>query len=144
VDCIGELRVPARHSQIRFGWAAASTAAISILVAADLSSPNKQAFDIQSNPAGRPSSDDWVWRVEARNPGNYQLDLKVTLSARVPYATDVQARPVVFSRPVSVSGGENFLGQYRTEIAGSLAGLLGVSIAWAVWRHRQSSVFSHR
>jgi hypothetical protein len=126
------------------GIPASQTDAISTLVAADLTSPSKDAFDIQSHPAGGPSSDQWIWSVKALNPGNHHLDLKVTLSARIPYAADVQARPVVFSRPVSVTGGENFLLQYRREIAGSLAALLGVSIAWALWRNRRLSVFSHR
>jgi hypothetical protein len=127
------------------GIQASQTAAITIRMDADLTSANKEAFDIQpKNPPPKAPSYERSWRVQARNPGNHELDLKVTLSARIPSIGDVQRAPLALSRWVSVSGGENFLTSYRTGIVGSLAGLLGLLIAWTVWRSRRSSVFSNR
>lgn len=126
------------------GISGLQTAAIALRMEADLTSADKEAFEIQpKNPPNNAPSYARAWRIQARNTGNYELDLKVTLSARIPSIGDVQRGPLALSRWVSV-GGEHFLAPYRTAIAGSLAGLLGVWIAWTVWRGRRSSVFSHR
>jgi hypothetical protein len=127
------------------GIPASQTAAITIRMDADLTSADKEAFDIQpKNPPLKALSHERAWRVQAQNPGNHELNLNVTLSAQIPSIGDVQRAPLALSRWVSVGGGENFLTSYRTGIAGSLAGLLGLLIAWTVWRSRRSSVFSNR
>ena len=120
------------------GIPASYAAAIVILVDADLTSRDKDALDVfvEMSPDKRPS-DGRVWRVRALYPGNHKLNLKVTLSARIPSAGEVQGIPVTLSRSVSVVGGENSPTPYRPGIAGCLAGLLCAWIAWTLWRNRR-------
>jgi hypothetical protein len=112
---------------------------IVILVDADLTSRDKDAVEIFVE-----MHRDRVWRVRALYPGDHELDLKVTLSARIPSAGEVQGIPVTLSRSVSVVGGENLPTGYRPGIAGCLAGLLCAWIAWTLWRNRRSSLLSNR
>jgi hypothetical protein len=119
------------------------------LAVADLTSPTDSSFAIRPEkpPAGR-SSDTWVWRVEARQPGNHKLELKVTLSAGIPSRGEVEANAATLSRIVAVDAdpfypyGE-FFNRYWLEMAGSVAGLMGAGLIWMFWRLRRTA-FSHR
>ncbi len=121
------------------GIPASYAAAIVVHVDADLTSRDKDALDIfvEMSPDKRRPSDDRVWRVRALYPGNHELNLKVTLIARIPSAGEVQGIPVNLSRSISVVGGENSPTPYRPGIAGYLTGLLCAWIAWTLWRNRR-------
>jgi hypothetical protein len=122
---------------------------ITTSVVADLTSPADDAFAIQpEKSAAGPSPDKWVWRVSARKSGSHELDVIVTLSARIPSRGEVEARAWVFSRSVGVDAGPvdpfvDFLTRFGTKIAGSLAALLGAWLVWTLWRTRRAA-FSHR
>ena len=127
------------------GIPAPDTAAIVILVDADLTSPDTNALEIFVELSrDKRSLDERVWRVRAPYPGDHQLNLKVTLSAQIPSAGEVQGRPVILCRSISVVAGENLLNPYRPGIAGCVASLLCAWIAWTLWRNRRSSLFSNR
>ena len=127
------------------GIPASDAAAIVILVDADLTSPDKEAVEIFVDLSrDKRSLDERVWRVRAPFPGSHELNLKVTLSAQIPPAGEVQGRPVILSRAISVVAGENVLKPYRPGIAGCVAGLLCAWIAWTLWRNRRSTLVSHR
>ena len=127
------------------GIPAPDAAAIVILVDADLTSPDEDGLEVFVDLSrDKRSLDERVWRVRAPFPGDHELNLKVTLSAQIPSAGEVQGRPVTLSRSISVVGGENLLTPYRPGIAGCVAGLLCAWIAWTLWRNRRSSLFGHR
>ena len=119
--------------------------AVTVLVHADLTSADKKAFDIRGVPASNPSSGEELWRVVPRNPGDHKLELRVTPSARIVSAGDVQGEPVVLDHPVSVIGGDSFFNDYGPAMIGCLAALgLLAWIAWTLWRNARPSVFSSR
>jgi hypothetical protein len=125
-------------------------AGILTVVAADLTSPEPGIFVIrpeQSEDAHSPY--ERIWRVEALKPGSHKLELKVTLTARIPSRGDVESDPAMFSRPVSVRAGPfywivDFVDRNGNAVAGSLAGLLAAGVLWLWWRARQYSALSHR
>jgi hypothetical protein len=125
-------------------------AGILTVVAADLTSPERGTFVIrpeQSEDAHSPY--ERIWRVEALKPGSHKLELKVTLTARIPSRGDVESDPAMFSRPVSVGAGPfywivDFVDRNGNAVAGSLAGLLAAGVLWIWWRVRQYSALSHR
>jgi hypothetical protein len=111
------------------------------LAAADLTSPTGGSFSIQ--PERPPASDMWIWRVEARQPGNQTLQVKVTLSARIPSHGEVDANAATLSRTVAVDADPffpygDFIGRHWLEMAGSLAGLMGAWLIWLLWRTRRT------
>jgi hypothetical protein len=119
------------------------------LAAADLTSLTGNSLVIQpeAQAAGSPS-DTWVWRIQARQPGNHRLELKVNLSARIPSRGDVEANASLLSRVVSVDADpsnpyETFFTRYWLEMAGSVAGLMGGWLLWTLWRTRRNA-FSPR
>jgi hypothetical protein len=119
------------------------------LAAADLTSLTDNSLVIQpeAQAAGSPS-DTWVWRVQARQPGNHRLELKVNLSARIPSRGEVEANAPMLSRVVSVDAEPfnpygNFFARYWLEMAGSVVGLMGAWMGWTLWRTRRN-VLSHR
>jgi hypothetical protein len=118
------------------------TGIITLLVA-DLPTPADEAFAIRpENPAAGHSVDTWVWRIEARKPGNHKLDLKVTLTARIPSRGEVESSATI-SRSIAVDAGSFYLDRYWPGIAGTLAGLMGAALVWTMLRSRRA-VFSHR
>ena len=87
------------------GIPAPDTAAIVILVDAALTSQDQDALEIFVDLSrDKRSLDERVWRVRAPYQGDHELNLKVTLSAQIPSAGEVQGRPVTLSRSISVSG----------------------------------------
>jgi hypothetical protein len=125
-------------------------AGILTVVTADLTSPERGTFVIrpeQSDDARSPY--ERIWRVEALKPGSHNLELKVTLTARLPSRGDVESDPAMFSRPVSVGAGPfywivDFVDRNGNAVAGSLAGLLAAGVLWIWWRVRQYTALSHR
>jgi hypothetical protein len=119
------------------------------LAVAELSSPDSSSLAIRpEEPAPRHAADTWAWLVEAREPGNHKLWLKMVLSARIPSRGEVEAPPVTFFRTVAVDAGPfypygDFLGRHWLEMAGSLAGLMAAWLVWLLWRTRRAA-FSHR
>jgi hypothetical protein len=120
------------------------------LAVADLTSPIASSFAIRpEKPAATGhSSDTWVWRVEARQPGNHKLELKVTLSAQIPSRGELEANPAVLSRTVAVESNPfypygNFFDRYWLEMAGSVAGLMAAWLIFLLWRTRRTA-FSDR
>lgn len=123
----------------------AQAGAATILVRADLTSHDKNAFDIRAVPASSSSSNDRIWHVVPHNPGDHKLDLTVTASARIVSAGDVQGEPVEMVRSVAVIGVGNFLNGYGTAVFGCLAALgLLAGISWALWRGARPPAFSSR
>jgi hypothetical protein len=117
------------------------------LAVADMLSPADNAFAIrpEESAAGH-SSDTWVWRVEARQPGNHKLELIVTLSARIPSRGEVEANAAMLSRTVAVDADPSygkFFDRYWLEMAGSMAGVMGAWLIWMLWRTRRAA-FTHR
>jgi hypothetical protein len=118
------------------------------LAVANLTSPSPGSFDIETEePAPGHTADTWAWLVEAREPGNYELDLKMVLSARIPSRGQVEAHPVFLTRTVVVDAGPfypygDFLGRHWLEMAGSLAGLMAAWLIWLLWRTR-GAAFTH-
>lgn len=139
----GSLNDLFRDQLLEQGVSALQAAAVPIQVHADLTSPSRNAFDIHAAAVNSPSSGEHLWRVVPRNPGNHKLELKVTLSARIPKAGDLQGVPVVLVHSVSVIGGENFLNHYWPV---TTAGLAAVALfaAWALWPSVRPSAFSNR
>jgi hypothetical protein len=127
------------------GVEASEAGAVTVLVHADLTSADKNAFDIHTVPAASPSSGEELWRVVPRNSGDHKLELRVTPSARIVSAGDVQGEPVVLDYSVSVIGADTFFNDYGPAIIGCLAALgLLAWIAWTLWRNARPSVFSSR
>lgn len=127
------------------GVEASEAGAVTVLMHADLSSVDKNAFDIHAVSAANPSSSEELWRVVPRNPGDHKLELRVTPSARIVSAGYVQGEPVVLDHPVSIVGADSFLNDYGPAIIGCLAALgLLAWIAWTLWRSARPSVFSSR
>ena len=117
------------------------------LAVADMLSLADNAFAIrpEESAAGH-SSDTWVWRVEARQPGNHKLDLIVTLSARIPSRGEVEANAAMLSRTVAVDADPSygdFIDRYWLKMAGSMAGVMGAWLIWMLWRTRRAA-FTHR
>jgi hypothetical protein len=119
------------------------------LAAADLTSLTDSGLVIQpeSQAAGSPS-DTWVWRVQASQPGNHRLELKVNMSARIPSRGEVEANAPMLSRVVAVDADPfnpygNFFARHWLEMAGSVAGLTGAWLIWMLWRTR-GNAFSPR
>ena len=127
------------------GLAAPQAAAVTVLVHADLTSQDKNAFDVRAVPENNPSSAEQRWRVVPRKPGDHKLELTVTPRARIVSARDVQGDPVEMVRYVTVVRVDNFLGDYGPAVIGCLAvlGLLAW-IAWTLWRNARPSAFSTR
>ncbi len=127
------------------GVEASEAGAVTVLVRANLTSADKNAFDIRGVPAANPSSGEELWRVVPRNPGDHKLELSVTPIARVVSAGDVQGEPVVLDHPVSVIGAGTFFNDYGPAVIGCVAALgLLAWIAWTLWRNARPSVFSSR
>lgn len=129
------------------GITASDAAGIVILVTADLTSPDKDAFQITAdNPAQ--TWDSRIWRVEPRQPGDHELDLTVLLSVRISSAGEVQAKPIVLAQAVAVDAGRfypfrDFMFRYWPGLIASMAGLaIGLWIFWMLWRGH--SILSHR
>jgi hypothetical protein len=127
------------------GVSASQAAALTILVQADLTSPNKHAFDIHAEDAASNPTSGQLWRVVPRNPGDHKLELRVALGARIDSAREVHGAPEVLIHSVAVIGGENFLNEYWPAIIGCLAAMaLFAWIAWTLWRSARMSAFSNR
>jgi hypothetical protein len=134
-----------RDGLIALGVEASQAAAVTVLVHTDLASPDKNAFDIRSVPANNASSAEQLWHVTPRIPGDHKLELRVTPTARIASAADVQGGPVLLVRSVSIIGVNNFLNDYGTAIIGSLAVLgLFAWISWTIWRNARPSALSSR
>lgn len=125
----------------------AEAAATVILVTADLTSSDKDAFRITAeNP--EQTWDSRIWRVEPRQSGDRELDLTVLLSARVSSVGEVQAKPVVLAQAVVVDAGRfypfrDFMNRYWPALMASMAAL-AVGI-WIFWMFRRGhSALSHR
>ena len=127
------------------GVEASQAGAVTVLMHADLTSADKNAFDIRVVPAGNPLPGEELWRVTPRNPGDKKLKLSVTPSARIVSAGDVQGDPILLDHSVSVSGANTFFNDYGPALIGCLAALgLLAWIAWTLWRHARPSVLSSR
>jgi len=117
----------------------ADAAATVILVTADLTSPDKDAFQITAESPAQ-TWDSRIWRVEPRQSGDRELDLTVLLSARVSSLGEVQAKPVVLTQAVVVDAGRfypfrDFMNRYWPALMASMAGLAaGIWIFWTFWR----------
>jgi hypothetical protein len=134
-----------RGQLLALGVSASQAAAVTILVHADLTSQDKNAFDIHAVAANKPSSTEQLWRIVPRNSGDHKLELSVTPSARIVAAGDVQGVPVLLVHSISVNGGENFFNEYWPAMIGCLAALgLFAWIAWTLWRNARPSAFSSR
>jgi hypothetical protein len=123
--------------------------AISVISAANLRARINEAFAIKlENPVS--SSVERVWQIHALYRGRQALDLEVLLTAVIPSAGGVHAKPVVLSRFIAVSGPapmsdiNNFFGRYWPGVVGSGAAVLGAWLVWIIARSRRRSVFSHR
>ena len=132
-----------RQQLVWQGVPASEAEATTLLVHADLTSPEKNTFDIRPAEPKRPSGEQ-LWRVAPLNAGDHKLELKVTLSARIGSAGEVQSAPVVLVRSVSVVG-ETFFNQYWPAMIGcaALLGLFGW-IAMTFWRNAQPSAIGSR
>lgn len=119
------------------------------LAAADLTSLSDNSLVIQSEAQATGSpSDTWIWRIQAREPGNHRLELKVNLSARIPSRGEVEANAPLLTRVVAVDADPSnpygdFLGRHWLQMAGSVAGLTAAWLIWMLWRTRRTA-FSHR
>ena len=117
----------------------ADAAAAVILVTADLTSPDKDAFQITAESPAQ-TWDSRIWRVEPRKSGDRELDLTVLLSARVSSLGEVQAKPVVLTQAVVVDAGRfypfrDFMNRYWAALMASIAGLAAcIWIFWMFWR----------
>jgi len=132
-----------RDQLLKQGVPALQAAAVPILVHADLTSPIKNAFDIRAVAANSPTSAEYLWRVVPRKTGNHNLELNVTLSARIASAADEQAVPVVLVHSISVIGGSNFLNEYWPAMIGCLAAVALLAV-WPLWRRARPSAFGNR
>jgi hypothetical protein len=134
-----------RDNLIALGVEASQAAAVTILLHTDLTSPDKNAFDIRAVPANNTSSAGELWHVIPRIPGDHKLELRVTPTARMMSASDVQGEPVLLVRSVAIIGVDTFFNDYGPAMIGSLA-LLGVFawIWWAIWRNARPSALSSR
>ncbi len=144
-DCRFATKVPLedlfREQLVRQGIPAAEAVETTLLVHADLTSLEKNAFDIRaatSNSASR----EQLWHVAPLSAGDHKLQLKVVLTARIASAGEVSGEPVVLVRSVSVVG-ENFFNQYWPAIIGcaALLALFGW-IAMTFWRDARPSALS--
>ena len=134
-----------KQQLVALGVDTSQAAAVTILVNADLSSADKNAFEIRAAATGSSASNEQVWHVVPRNPGDHKLQLSVTPIARVVSAGDVKGEPILMSRSIEVTGADNFLTEYGPAVMGSLAALgLLAWIAWMVWRNPRSSALSSR
>lgn len=129
---------------IEQGVDSSQAAAVSLLMHAELTSPDKSAFDIRA-AANNSSEGGQTWHVVPRNPGGHKLALSVTPSARIVSAGDVQGEPFITEHPISVVGAEPFVDEYGPALLGCLAALgLLAWIGWTLRRHSRPSVFSSR
>ena len=133
------------RAQLRVQGIEASKAdAVTILVHADLASPDQSVFDIHAASNGT-SSGGQLWRVVPRNPGGHKLELRVLPTARILSAGDVQGAPVVLVHFVSVVGVDTRLNEYGPAVIGCLAALgLLAWLTWTLWRNARPSAFSSR
>jgi hypothetical protein len=119
------------------------------LAAAELTSLPDNSLIIQPEAQAASSpSDTWVWRIQARQPGNHRLELKVNLSARIPSRGEVEANGPLLTRVVSVDADPinpygNFFDRHWLEMAGSVAGLMAGWLIWMLWRTRRSAFSPH-
>jgi hypothetical protein len=129
---------------IEQGVETSEAAAVTLLVAADLISPDKNAFDIRAVPDNL-STVGQVWHVLPANAGEHELELRLIPSARISSGEVVQGPPVILHRSVSVVGVDVFFNQYGPAIIGSVAALgLLTALAWMLWRNGRLSIFSSR
>lgn len=134
-----------RDNLIALGVEASQTAAVTILVHTELTSSDKNAFDIRAVAANDASSAGQLWHVIPRIPGDHKLELRVTPTARIGSAGDVRGEPVLLARSVSIVEVNNFLNDYGPAIVGSLVVLgLFAWIWWTIWRNARPSAFSSR
>ena len=134
-----------RDKLIALGVESSQVAAITTRVHTDLTSPDKNAFDIRAVPANNTSSVEQLWHVVPRNPGDHKLELRVTPTARIVSAGDVQGEPVLLVRSVAIIGVDTFFNDYGPVLIGCLAAFgLFAWIAWTVWRNVRPSAFSSR
>ncbi len=146
-DCRFAGRVPLedlfREQLVLQGIPASEALATTLLVHADLSSPEKNAFDIRPAAANGASSEQ-LWHVAPLSAGDHKLELKVTLTARVGSAGGVSGAPLVLVRSISVAG-QNFFNQYWPAMIGCAAilGLFGW-IAMTFWRNARPSALNCR
>jgi hypothetical protein len=134
-----------RDQLLALGVDASQAGAVTLLVHAELTTSDKNSFDIRALPENSPSPGGQLWRVVPRNSGDHKLDLKVTPSARIVSAGDVQGEPVVLVHSVSVIGVDNFLTEYGPAMVGCLAALgLLAWIAWTLWHNARPSAFNSR
>ena len=132
-----------REQLVWQGVPASEAADTTLLVHADLTTPEKNAFDIRA-VAANSTSNEQLWHIAPLNPGDHKLELRVTLGAKVGSAEEVPGAPVVLVREVSVIG-ENFFNQYWPEMLGCAAILaLFGWIAMTFWRDARPSAFSSR
>lgn len=97
--------------------------ALIILLQADRTSQDEDAFDIRAVTAGGTSSYDHVWHVVPRNSGDHKLDLKVAAIARIDSGGDFEGEPVELARSVSVACVDNLLNEPVSRS----------SAAWPLW-----------
>ena len=134
-----------RDKLIALGVESSQVAAVTTRVHTELTSPDKNAFDIRAVPANNTSSVEQLWHVVPRNPGDHKLELRVTPTARIVSAGDVQGEPVLLVRSVAIIGIDTFFNDYGPVLIGSLAAFgLFAWIAWTVWRNARPSAFSSR
>ena len=134
-----------REKLIALNVEASQAAAVTILVHTELTSPDKGAFDIRAVPATNPSSVEQLWHVVPRSPGDHKLELRVTPTARIVSAGDVQGEPMLLVRSVAIVGVDTFFNDYGPVLIGCLAAFgLFAWIAWTVWRNARPSAFSSR
>jgi hypothetical protein len=134
-----------RVQLVEQGVEASQAGAVTVVMHADLTSADKNAFDIRAVPTANSSPGEELWRVAPRNPGDHKLKLRVTPSARIMSDGEVQGEPILLDHPVSVGGADTFFNDYGPALIGCLAALgLLAWIAWTLWRHARPSVLSSR
>jgi hypothetical protein len=134
-----------RDKLIALGVESSQAAAVTTMVHTELTSTDKNAFDIRAVPANNTSSVEQLWHVVPRNPGDHKLELRVTPTARILSAGEVQGEPVLLVRSVAIIGVDTFFNDYGPVLIGCLAALgLFVWIAWTLWRNARPSAFSSR
>jgi hypothetical protein len=134
-----------RDKLIALGVESSQAAAVTTLLHTNLTSPDKNAFDIRAVPANNTSSVEQLWHVVPRNPGDHKLELRVTPAARIVSAGDVQGEPVLLVRSVAIVAVDTFFNDYGTVLIGCLAALgLFAWIAWTLWRNARPSALSSR
>ena len=135
-----------RNNLVALGVSASEAATLSTIASADLTAPQRDAFDIKAdNTAIVQLSNTQLWHVTPRNPGEHSLELRVVFSTRIPFAGDVQGSPVLIARSVTVTGPYNFFNLYGPAIIGLSAALAALGgLGWFLWRSGRVSLFHSR